>query len=299
MRTTTIEERTWWARPGLEVRDGRLTIAGRDAEAARARTGHTAVRLRPRPRGGAGARARGRLRGAGTPGLVRLALKAQREPALLRFLRERVPSVGHLDVCSPGEIDLGAGPRLGARGDQLHRDERVRPRPGPDPRGAGVHLNVDLLSQLDRVGRSAPGSSVGIRVNPRIGASREGGGETLYTGPRPRSSGSSPSGCRRALAIAARHGLTIDTVHFHVGDGYLDEGLPDFEETVRRGGRDGGVCCRRQGCPIGEVNTGGGLGVPQRAGDRPLDLDGMGRHPGAAPRRRSTSSVPPSPATSW
>ena len=29
---------------------------------------------------------------------------------------------------------------------------------------------------------------------------------------------------------------------------------------------------RDQGCPIMEVNTGGGLGVPQRAGDTPLDL---------------------------
>ena len=26
-------ERTWWARTGLDVRDGRLAIAGRDAEA--------------------------------------------------------------------------------------------------------------------------------------------------------------------------------------------------------------------------------------------------------------------------
>jgi hypothetical protein len=24
--------RTWWSRPGLEVREGRLAIAGRDAE---------------------------------------------------------------------------------------------------------------------------------------------------------------------------------------------------------------------------------------------------------------------------
>jgi diaminopimelate decarboxylase len=24
--------RTWWSRPGLEVRDGRLLVAGRDAE---------------------------------------------------------------------------------------------------------------------------------------------------------------------------------------------------------------------------------------------------------------------------
>ena len=28
-----------------------------------------------------------------------------------------------------------------------------------------------------------------------------------------------------------------------------------------------------EGCPIAEVNTGGGLGVPQQAGDLPLDLD--------------------------
>ena len=30
---------------------------------------------------------------------------------------------------------------------------------------------------------------------------------------------------------------------------------------------------RDEGCPIIEVNTGGGLGVPQRAGDLPLDLE--------------------------
>jgi diaminopimelate decarboxylase len=30
---------------------------------------------------------------------------------------------------------------------------------------------------------------------------------------------------------------------------------------------------RDLGCPIREVNTGGGLGVPQRSGDEPLDLD--------------------------
>ena len=29
----TDETRPWWERPGLEVRDGRLLVAGRDAEA--------------------------------------------------------------------------------------------------------------------------------------------------------------------------------------------------------------------------------------------------------------------------
>ena len=39
-----------------------------------------------------------------------------------------------------------------------------------------------------------------------------------------------------------------------------------------------------EGCPIAEVNTGGGLGVPQRAGDLPLDLGPVGGDPGRAPR---------------
>jgi len=275
----TLEERTWWARPGLEVRGGRLTIAGRDAETLAREAGtplyaHDLVRVEEQARALEEAFA-----GAGLRGLVRLAVKAQREPQLLRFLRERVPSVG-IDVCSPGEVnwalDHGWAPvEISYTGTNVSDRDLARIL------GEGVHLNVDLLTQLDRVGRFAPGTSVGIRVNPRIGASREGGGETLYTGPRPTKFGIFAEQLPDALAIASRHGLTIDTVHFHVGDGYLDDGLPDFEETVRRGG-EMVAFLQGEGCPIREVNTGGGLGVPQRAGDRPLDLvawaDILARH---------------------
>jgi diaminopimelate decarboxylase len=138
--------------------------------------------------------------------------------------------------------------------------------------GAGVHVNVDLLTQLHRVGRRAPGSRLGIRVNPRIGASLGGGGETSYTGEKPTKFGIYEEQLDEALAVAARHHLELDTVHVHVGDGYLTPELPVFEETVRRVAR---MTRRLQeaGCPIVEVNTGGGMGVPQRAGDEPLDLD--------------------------
>lgn len=269
MRTTTLEERTWWARPGLEIRDGALTIAGRDAETLARERGtpmyvYDLVRVEEQARALEGAFA-----GAGLRGLVRLALKAQREPTLLRFLRERLPTVG-IDVCSPGEItwalDHGWGPA-----EISYTGTNVSDRDLARILEAGVHLNVDLLTQLDRVGRFAPGTSHGLRVNPRIGASREGGGETLYTGPRPTKFGIFAEQLPDALEIAARHGLTLDTVHFHVGDGYLDDGLPDFEETVRRGA-EMVAFLQGEGCPIVEVNTGGGLGVPQGAGDRPLDL---------------------------
>jgi diaminopimelate decarboxylase len=75
-----------------------------------------------------------------------------------------------------------------------------------------------------------------------------------------------------ALVIARRHDLTIDTVHLHVGDGYLDDGLPEIEEVLRRVAEMVRML-QGEGCPIVEVNTGGGLGVPQGADDRPLDLD--------------------------
>ena len=117
-----VSTSTWWGRPGLEVRAGRLTIAGRDAEGLAREHGtplyvHDLVRVAEQVRALQGAMA-----GAGLRHRVRLALKAQREPAFLAFLRHlgapgTRESVG-MDVCSPGEQTsmptlsrLPAGPR--------------------------------------------------------------------------------------------------------------------------------------------------------------------------------------------
>jgi diaminopimelate decarboxylase len=259
----------WWTRPGLEVRGGRLTIAGRDAEEI-ARThgtplyAHDLVRVEEQA-----VALRDALVDAGLRGIVRLALKAQREPSLLAFLRDRAPWVG-MDACSPGEVrwalDNGWAPA-----EISYTGTNLSERDLDSVLGAGVHLNVDLLTQLDRVGRRAPGSAVGIRVNPRIGATAT-GRESLYAGTRPTKFGILPEQLDEAMAIATRHGLTIDTAHVHVGDGYLTEGLPVFSETLRR---VAGMVRRLRdaGHPVAEVNTGGGLGVPDAPGDRPLDVD--------------------------
>lgn len=247
-----------------------MCVAGRDAEELAREHGtpvyvHDLVRVEEQ----AGA-LRGALERAGLRGLVRLALKAQRHPDLLAFLRERAPWAG-MDVCSPGEVDWalqhGWSPEeISYTGTNLSERDLDRIL------ASGVHLNVDLLTQLDRVGRRAPGSTVGIRVNPRIGASFAGGGQTLYTGEKPTKFGIFAERLPEALDIARRHDLTIDTVHFHVGDGYLNDGLPVFEETVKRAA-DMARTLLDAGCPITEVNTGGGLGVPQREGDEPLHVD--------------------------
>lgn len=275
----------WWERPGLEARDGRLLVAGRDAEGL-AREHGTPLFAYDCQRIGEQARAlSGAFDRAGRAFRLRLALKAQRDPGVLAFVR-RLGFVG-IDACSPGEtlhaIEHGWAPQeisyTGTNVSERDLDVLIE---------TGVHVNVDLLSQLDRVGRRAPGSSVGIRVNPRAGATWSGlrtqdPGESLYAGARPTKFGILEEQVDDALALAAKHDLSLDTVHFHVGDGFLTDGLPPFEVAV---GRVAAMTRRLldAGHAVIEVNAGGGLGVPQRAEDRPLDLDAyadvLGRHLG-------------------
>ena len=186
-----------------------------------------------------------------------------------------------MDVCSPGELrwalDHGWEPS-----EISYTGTNVSARDLDAVLDAGVHLNVDLLSQLDRVGRRAPGSTVGVRINPRIGAAFPGGGQT-YAGDRPTKFGIYPERLDEALDIARRHDLTIDTVHVHAGYLYLSDALPVVEETMRRVAAATRMLMDA-GCPIVEVNTGGGLGVPFRPGGSSARPRCMGRRSRAASR---------------
>jgi diaminopimelate decarboxylase len=131
-----------------------------------------------------------------------------------------------------------------------------------------VHLNLDAVSQIERVGRRAPGLAVGLRVNPGAGAGYHAGLE--YSGDRPTKFGIYEDRLDEALAAARRHDLTIDTVHVHAGSGWLGDGLPAFEAAITRVAE----MARRlidAGCPIREVNVGGGIGVPARATEVAVD----------------------------
>jgi diaminopimelate decarboxylase len=269
MRTLQEQQRAWWARPGLEVRGGRLTIAGRDAEEL-ARSHGTPLYVHDLERVAEQAQSlREALEGSGLRGVVRLALKAQRDSDLLRFLRARAPLVG-MDVCSPGEADWAL--RHGWSPEEISfTGTNLSDRDLDHVLEVGVHVNVDLLSQLERIGRKAPGRAVGMRVNPGIGATFEGAEETLYAGSRPTKFGILPGDLDEALAIAGRHRLVVDTVHYHSGYLYLSQSIPVVEEAARRVGEMTRMLIGA-GCPITEVNTGGGLGVAFRPGDRPLDL---------------------------
>ncbi len=247
-----------------------MYVAGRDAEALAREHGtptfvYDLERIAEQARALLGAFGR-----AGAPFRLRLAIKAQRDPGVLAFVRA-LGSVG-VDACSPAEVHHAL--ELGWSAEEIsYTSTNVSERDLDAILATGVHMNVDLVTQLERYGRRAPGTSVGIRVNPRAGAASGIGRAHLYSGAeRPSKFGILESQLEDALAVAERHGLRLDTVHFHVGDGFRTDGLGAFERAVERVA----AMTRRildAGHPVVEVNAGGGLGVPYDAGSAPLDVD--------------------------
>jgi diaminopimelate decarboxylase len=265
-------ERPWWVRSGLGIEAGRLTIAGRDAELL-AREHGTPLFVYDRTRFAENAeRLIGALDRAGLRHRVRFALKANPDPAALEILR---PLVG-IDACSPGEV-LRALDCGWPAAEISYTGTNVSERDLDVLLETGVHLNLDAISQIERIGRrlaadGLPPRSIGIRVNPGVGAGYHPG--LAYSGERPTKFGIYEERLDEATATAARHGLPIDTVHVHAGSGWLADGLATYEAVLARVA----TIARRligAGHPIAEINVGGGIGVPARTEEQAVDVDAL------------------------
>lgn len=272
----------WWRRPGLDVAGERLVLNGIDLEGL-VREHGTPLFVYDLARPVETVRSlQGALARAGLRYVVRFALKANPDPRILAVLRGlgapgEPDSVG-IDACSPGEVLHALA--HGWEPDEIsHTGTNVSERDLDVLLAHPVHLNLDGVSQLERVGRRTPGRNVGIRINPGAGA---GYTEHLaYAGDRPTKFGVTEDRLEDAIAACRRHGLVADTLHFHAGSGWLGDQLAGFEAALVRATRfldrllDAGF-------PIREVNVGGGLGRVARAGEQPVDLDAyaqvVGRH---------------------
>jgi diaminopimelate decarboxylase len=263
----------WWVRPGLEIAGGRLLIAGHDAEALAREHGPPLFAYDRRRFAENARRLQVALAATGLPFRVRFALKANPLPEILEVFRglgtPGTPESIGIDACSPGEVDRAI--ECGWHADEIsYTGTNVSERDLDVILARGVHLNLDAISQIERYGRRAPGTAVGVRIDPAVGA---GYNEHLhYSGERPTKFGIGLERLDDAVAAARRHDLSIDTVHFHAGSGWLADGLGGFEAALVRA-VEAVERLRAAGCPIVEVNVGGGLGSPAREDEHPVDLD--------------------------
>jgi len=209
------------------------------------------------------------LTGAGLHHRLRFALKANPDPRALEVLR---PLVG-IDACSPGEVVRALECGWPAA-DISVTATNLSDRDLDAMLAAPVHLNLDAVSQIDRLGRrlAALGLAprpIGLRINPGAGAGYN--DRLAYSGVRPTKFGIYADRVDDPVAAAASHGLPIDTIHVHAGSGWFADGLAAFETAL-----EGVAAIKRRlladGQRIREVNVGGGFGVPARADERPIDL---------------------------
>jgi diaminopimelate decarboxylase len=257
----------FWSRAGLEVRDHRLLFAGQDAERIARRHGTPLFVYDPTRLAANARRMQEAFDRAGVRHRVHYALKANRHPAYLSQLRS-LGNVG-IDACSPQEAQLALA--SGWRPEEIsytgtNLSERDLDVILPQP----LILNLDSLSAIRRVGRRAPGRAIGLRINPQVGAGYS--AQLTYAGDKPTKFGIYADRFDEALELARDCRLEVRGLHFHIGSGWLREGLRPFLEALARGAE-----LARRLPRLEYFNVGGGLGVPLQASDEGVDLNAYAR----------------------
>ncbi len=194
----------------------------------------------------------------GIPVRLLYAMKANHCPPLLDVMRRC--GLG-IDAVSPGELELVL--RLGF--DPAHILYSANNMTDHEMRyavEAGVTMNIGELSGLRRLGEAFGESDVCVRINPQIGAGHH---AHVVTGGDRSKFGIPVEQMDRVLDVAARYDLRIVGLHQHIGSGILSTEIlwnaaAVILETARRLN------------DLQFINVGGGLGVPYRAGEAPLDL---------------------------
>ena len=270
MPASPLPAPAWWQRPGLDYRGGTLHLGRHDLQRL-AGSGRTPLYAYHAPRVGTNlARLRAALAGSGLRTRVFYAMKSNRFPPLLRFLRRR-GGCG-VDVCSPAELLRARRCGFAERDISYTGTAMSEADARCLARHPGVHVNCDSLASLRRLARLSPGRSVGLRINPGIGLGYRHNRQLRYAGRTTTKFGIYREQFAAALDLAARGGLRVTGLHFHAGCGFLTPQLPALDQVLAAA--RGFI---RQVPGLRYVNVGGGLGIPLVAGDRPLDLAAWGR----------------------
>ncbi|NNE69557.1 MAG: diaminopimelate decarboxylase [Rhodothermales bacterium] len=186
------------------------------------------------------------------------AMKANGHPQILRQIQ--TAGVG-IDAVSPGELLLAL--RMGFRPeDVLFSANNMTTGEMHFAHRQKVLLNIGELSRLEAYGKAYPGADVCIRLNPQVGAGHH---EHVITAGADSKFGIPVEFMPEIISVLEQHGLRLRGLHQHIGSGIPDPAtLWDAVSVLLKQAAE---------FPDLEfVNLGGGLGVPYRPDESPLDL---------------------------
>jgi len=200
--------------------------------------------------------------------IIRFAQKACSNTHVLRLLRGLGVQV---DAVSAGEIERALRAGFDARGEHpgivFTADEITAPALALVARH-GIPVNagsVDMLDQLGAaLGAKARGHRVWLRINPGFG---HGHSRKTNTGGEHSKHGIWASDLPAAAAAITRHGLELAGLHMHIGSGVDYGHLAQVCDAMVRQVVEMATLGHR----VRAVSAGGGLTVPYRAGEAPVD----------------------------
>jgi len=194
---------------------------------------------------------------------VYYAAKANSNLTVLKILENEG---AYLDAVSPGEVFMaltsGFPPeRILFTGTSVRNDELNFLV------DSNVTVNVDSLSQLDRLLKKAVPNVLSVRVNPEIGAGHH---SHCITAGKHSKFGLWEKDTLKAYKTAKKAGVTRFGIHMHVGSGVLD--VEPFVLALEKLLSVAKKVHDKIKISFEFVDMGGGLGVPYKPEDKELDL---------------------------
>jgi diaminopimelate decarboxylase len=191
------------------------------------------------------------------------AAKANSNLSVLKILESEG---SYLDAVSPGEISLALKAGLPAErilftGTSVRNDELQFLV------DSNVTVNVDSLSQLDRLLNVRVPKLMSVRVNPEIGAGHH---SHVITAGKHSKFGVWEEDALKAYETAKKAGVKRFGIHMHVGSGVLD--VEPFVLALEKLLSIAKRIHEQIGVKFEFIDMGGGLGVPYKPEDKELDL---------------------------
>ncbi|MFM2057850.1 MAG: hypothetical protein RLY71_2235 [Pseudomonadota bacterium] len=126
-----------------------------------------------------------------------------------------------------------------------------------------IEVNAGSIDMLEQLGSQSPGHRVWLRINPGFG---HGHSQKTNTGGENSKHGIWHAELARAIEVVRKNNLYLVGIHLHIGSGV------DYEHLQR-------VCSAMidivlsMDYPIEAISAGGGLSVPYRDGEMPIDTE--------------------------
>ena len=191
------------------------------------------------------------------------AMKANSNLSVLKILASEG---AYVDCVSPGEVSLAfkagfASERILFTGTSVRNDELEFLL------DSKVSINIDSLSQLDRLLSLTVPKLLSVRINPEMGAGHH---SHVITGGEHSKFGLWENDALSAFELAKKVGVERFGIQMHVGSGVRD--FAPFIQALEKLLNIAKKAHQRLGIQFEFVDMGGGLGVPYKPDDPDLDL---------------------------